>query len=87
MLIPQLLAARGPSGAPPARKAPAAGAPHPATPDGAAFDLALLRQEQSFDLAVKARAESEREANVLRELAMAQLKKDDENMKKWIALI
>lgn len=52
-----------------------------------AFDLALLAQQQTFDLTVKQRAENEREMNVLRDMAMAQLKKDDENMKKWIALI
>jgi hypothetical protein len=56
-------------------------------PDSAAFDLELLARQQTFDLTVKQRSENEREMNVLRDLAMAQLKKDDENMKKWIALI
>ncbi len=58
-----------------------------AADDATPFDDALLQHEQTFDLVVKLRAENEREANVLRDMAMAQIKKDDENMKKWIALI
>ena len=45
----------------------------------ASLELALIRREQTFDVATKQRAEDERETNVLREMAMAQLKKDDEN--------
>ncbi len=82
MLVPQLL---------PSRPLAAAPKSHPAAKDAAddatPFDDALLEHEQTFDLVVKLRAENEREANVLRDMAMAQLKKDDENMKKWIALI
>jgi hypothetical protein len=55
--------------------------------DAAPFDFELARREQDFDLVAKLRAENEREANVLRDMAMAQLKKDDENLKKWIAMI
>ncbi len=75
----------------PAAHHPAAG--HDAATEGpdpdetAALELALIRREQTFDVATKVRAEDEREANVLRDMAMAQLKKDDENLKKWIALI
>jgi hypothetical protein len=92
MLVPQLLPPRPPAATAPPRKAPgAAGAPHHAAEtkadDTTPFDFALLRHEQTFDLVVKLRAENEREANVLRDMAMAQLKKDDENMKKWIAMI
>lgn len=88
MLVPQLLPARPPAGAAPPRKASgAAGPAHRAADDASPFDDALLQHEQTFDLVVKLRAENEREANVLRDMAMAQLKKDDENMKKWIALI
>lgn len=79
MLVPQLLPTRSPAAAPP-RKAPGAAAASP-------FDFALVQHEQSFDLVAKLRAENEREANVLRDMAMAQLKKDDENLKKWIAMI
>jgi hypothetical protein len=64
-----------------------AGSAHHADAEATAFDLALLARQQTFDLTVKQRAEDEREMNVLRDMAMAQLKKDDENMKKWIALI
>ena len=91
MLVPQLLPARPPAGAAPPgqshpgrRRVPRAAR---AGPDASPFDAALLQHEQTFDLVVKLRAENEREANVLRDMAMAQLKKDDENMKKWIALI
>jgi hypothetical protein len=92
MLVPQLLPSRPPAGAAPPRKAPGAAGPAQHAAKGAAddatpFDDALLQHEQTFDLVVKLRAENEREANVLRDMAMAQLKKDDENMKKWIALI
>ncbi|MBV9440279.1 MAG: hypothetical protein JOZ24_09835 [Candidatus Eremiobacteraeota bacterium] len=52
-----------------------------------ANDLALLAQQAAFDDMVKQRAELEREANALRDLAMAQLKRDDQNMGLWIKLI
>ncbi len=101
MLVPQLLPPRPPAAAPP-RKAPGAaseaqrsrGAAHAprhaaetAADDASPFDFALVQHEQTFDLVAKLRAENEREANVLRDMAMAQLKKDDENLKKWIAMI
>ena len=91
MLVAQLLPARPHGTAAAHRKAPGTAPPasHAAAADDddAPLELALLRREQSFDGLVKQRAEDEREANVLRDMAMAQLKKDDENMKKWIALI
>ena len=58
---------------------------HDSTPN--ASDLALLAQQAAFDDMVKQRAELEREANALRDLAMAQLKRDDQNMGLWIKLI
>jgi hypothetical protein len=90
MLVPQLLPTRPPATAPPRKPPGAAAATHPpasAADDAAPFDFALVQHEQSFDLVAKLRAENEREANVLRDMAMAQLKKDDENLKKWIAMI
>ncbi len=67
---------------------PTAGAAAASDADQAAsLELALMRREQTFDLVAKRQAEDEREANVLRDMAMAQLKKDDENLKKWVALI
>ena len=48
---------------------------------------ALVRREQAFDAAARLRAESEREANALRDLLLQQRKRDDEFMQKIIALI
>ncbi len=53
------------------------------TPD----DEALERQRAAFDFIAQARAEFERETNALRDLAMEQIKHDDELLKKWIELI
>ena len=50
-------------------------------------DQELAQQQAAFDRAIAAQAESERESNAIRELEMAQLKHEDEFMKKWIALI
>jgi hypothetical protein len=50
-------------------------------------DEALERQREEFDFVTRARAETEREVNVLRDMAMEQMKQDDELLKKWIALI
>jgi hypothetical protein len=50
-------------------------------------DEALERQREAFDFVIRARAESERETNALRDLAMEQMKHDDEILKKWIAMI
>lgn len=50
-------------------------------------DEALDRQRQEFDFITKVRAETERETNALRDLAMEQMKYDDALLKKWIALI
>jgi hypothetical protein len=53
----------------------------------ASDDPAVAQQAQAFDTAVRLRSEAEREMNALRELSMEQIKRDDELLKKWIALI
>jgi hypothetical protein len=47
----------------------------------------LDRLKTDFDFDQQERAELLREMNVLREMAIEQQKKDDEMLKKWIALI
>ncbi|MFN2450095.1 MAG: hypothetical protein ABR508_09985 [Candidatus Baltobacteraceae bacterium] len=44
-------------------------------------------QQAAFDDAMEERAELEREANVLRDMMLAQLKADDEALKKYVAMI
>ncbi len=53
------------------------------TPD----DEALEQQHERFDFIARVQAELERETNALRDLAMEQIKQDDELLKKWIELI
>jgi hypothetical protein len=53
--------------------------------DARQAELDRLRQE--FDFAQKERAELLREFDLMRELALEQTKKDDEAVKKWMALI
>ncbi len=53
------------------------------TPD----DPALDAQREAFDAVVRAEAETDREINALRDMAMDQIKQDDELLKKWIELI
>ena len=85
MLVPQLLRPRRPAGRRRRAQSPP-GARHRTTPRGRragtdrAVELRAAPARAEFDLAMKGRAEAEREANVLRDMAMAQLKKDDENM-------
>jgi hypothetical protein len=69
-----------PAGAHPAHPA------HPAAPAGPE-DIALLEQRAAFDRMMQERAELQREANALRDLAMEQVKKDDALMGAWIKLI
>ena len=84
----------------PAHRGAAAGAPaHPAAAHAAAAhahaaaapaspgDLAALAEQASFDAVASARAEQQREMNVLRDLAMQQVKRDDQAMNEWIKLI
>jgi hypothetical protein len=56
--------------------------------DGAAeTEAALARQRTQFDMVVKYNAEMERELNLLREMMLEQMKKDDEFVKEMIRLI
>ena len=52
-----------------------------------AQELAMDRVRKAFDLQEQQRAELLREWNAMRDLAMEQMKHDDEILKKWIALI
>jgi hypothetical protein len=61
----------------------AAHAAAPATP----ADLDALAQQASFDAVASARAEQQREMNVLRDLAMQQVKRDDQTLNEWVKLI
>jgi hypothetical protein len=47
----------------------------------------LDRLRMNFDANQKEHAELLREMNTLRDMAMEQMKQDDANLKKWIALI
>jgi hypothetical protein len=49
--------------------------------------LRIDRMRAEFDNAQSERAELMREMNVLRDMALEQQKRDDEVLKKWIALI
>lgn len=48
---------------------------------------AVAAQQAQFDETMEERAELEREANVLRDMMLAQLKADEEALKKYIAMI
>jgi predicted secreted protein len=52
-----------------------------------ARQIELDRLKQEFDFEQKERAELLREFNLMRELALDQMKKDDEAVKKWMALV
>jgi hypothetical protein len=73
-------AARAPRA--PQPKSPAAGADA-----DDAHEHALALQKAAFDYATECTAEAERERAALEALLLAQLKDEDEIMKKWIALI
>ncbi len=62
---------------------PSAAAAHPAVP----VDPAVLAKQREFDQIMILQAEQEREANALRDLAMQQIKRDDQTMNEWIKLI
>lgn len=50
-------------------------------------EMRLDRLRMSFDATQKEHAELLREMNALRDMATEQMKQDDANLKKWIALI
>jgi hypothetical protein len=60
---------------------------HAAAAPASPGDLAALAEQASFDAVASARAEQQREMNVLRDLAMQQVKRDDQTMNEWIKLI
>ncbi len=47
----------------------------------------VAAQQAQFDERMQTQAELQREANVLRDMMLAQLKADDEALKKYIAMI
>jgi hypothetical protein len=55
----------------------------PATPG----DADVIQQQQAFDQLMLAKAEQQREANVIRDMMTEQLKRDEEVLKKWIEMI
>jgi len=62
----------------------------PATDDAAPAtesEEAIAAQQQAFDFEMAERAELLREAGVRRDMMLAQLKADDEVLKKYIAMI
>jgi len=76
-----------------ARRTAAAGTAHAAhaahahTAPPTPADMAALEQQAAFDAVASARAEQLREMNALRDLAMQQVKRDDQAMSAWIKLI
>jgi hypothetical protein len=74
----------------PAHRAAATSTAHPAHAAAAPAspgDLAALAEQAAFDAVASARAEQLREMNVLRDLAMQQVKRDDQTMNAWIKLV
>jgi hypothetical protein len=72
--------------------APAAGGKRPARTTHAAApataaDFEALAQQRAFDAVASAQAEQLREMNALRDMAMGQVKRDDQAMNAWIKLI
>jgi hypothetical protein len=82
--LPQRPAARPASSAAGAKR-PARGthAAQPATPG----DFAAIAQQRAFDAIASAQAEQLREMNALRDMALGQVKRDDQAMNAWIKLI
>jgi hypothetical protein len=83
-----LLAARAPR-APQSKPAadPATGAASDDSSASAAQQHALALAKAAFDYETELQAEAEREREALESLLMAQLKDEDEVMKKWITMI
>lgn len=66
---------------------PATGAASAAPDDATPQEHALAQMRTAFDYATELDAEAEREREALEALLLAQLKDEDEVMKKWIAMI
>jgi len=59
----------------------------PPDPQSAAEQEAVAKQHQAFDFAMAERSELVREADVMRDMMLEQLKNDEEALKKYIAMI
>ena len=70
-----------------AARRPAAAVAHAAAHPTVPLDPALVAKQRDFDQVMILQAEREREANALRDLAMQQIKRDDQTMNEWIKLI
>jgi hypothetical protein len=66
---------------------PVAGAASSAPDDTTAQEHALALAKAAFNYETELQAEAERERDALEQLMLAQLKDEDEVMKKWIAMI
>ena len=54
---------------------------------GTKLSIMQLAQQAAFNRMMQLRAELQREANAMRDLAMEQVKRDDQLMNAWIKLI
>jgi hypothetical protein len=70
-----------------AARRPTAAVAHAAAHPTVPLDPALVAKQRDFDQIMILQAEQEREANALRDLAMQQVKRDDQTMNEWIKLI
>ena len=61
--------------------------PTPRAASKPAINKATQAQQAQFDETMEERAELQREANVLRDMMLAQLKADDDALKKYITMI
>jgi hypothetical protein len=84
-LLPAARAPRAPQAKPP--EDPATGADTSDPGDTTAQEQALAQVKAAFDYEMALQAEMERERQALEALLIANLKDEDEVMKKWIAMI
>jgi len=68
-------------------RTPATKSAKPVTPEDEAREEALELQQAQFDFQMAERAELQREANVMRDMMLEQLKDDDEILNKYIMMI
>jgi hypothetical protein len=71
----------------PTSRPAASKAANPPSEQDEAREEALAEQQAQFDYDMAERSELQREANVLRDMMLEQLKNDDEALKKYIAMI
>jgi len=84
-ITPVARAPRAPQAKPAAD--PATGAASTGADDTTAQEHALALAKAAFNYQTELEAEAERERDALEQLMLAQLKDEDEVMKKWIAMI